>query len=116
MSCPKATSQSFLPASRCTGGEHAACSCPPNVGVVCCYWNVLWLSRGLWCFLHHLLARQSARGGSLHCQDGCTVSTSSMPWASCPFFSVMLVAVPELRPLPKGLITQASQVQRGRLS
>ena len=44
MSRPKATSQSFLPASRCTGGEHAACSQPRDVGVIHCYWDVLWLS------------------------------------------------------------------------
>lgn len=44
------------------------------------------------------------------------LSTSSMPWASWGFFSVMLAAAPELLPLLKGLITQASEVQRGRLS
>lgn len=116
MSRPKATSHSFPPASRRTGGGRAACSCPRDVGVVRRYWSVLWLSRGLWRFLHHLPARQSALSGQTPREHLCLSEHRLHAPASRGFFSAMPAAALERLPLPKGLIAQASGVQRGRLS
>ena len=113
MSRPKATSQSFLPAFRCTGGEHAACSQPRDVGVIHCYWDVLWLSRGFWRFLHHLPVRQSAVSGWTPREHLCLSEHRLHAPASRGCFSVTPAAVPELLPLPKGLITRLVGCREG---
>lgn len=118
---PKATLTKASARFLRTGGEHAACpvllSAAYAVTGRCCGYPVGSGASSTTC-----LPAVCVWGGSLHCQDGCTVSTpaflstSSTPLGLLGVLSCNARSSPSSSFLPKGLITQASEVQRGRLS
>ena len=69
--------------------------------------------RGFWRFRHHLPVRQSAVSGWTPREHLCLSEHRLHAPASRGCFSVTPAAVPELLPLPKGLITRLVRCREG---